>query len=71
MANRWPKRAYTVLDVRGAGALGSWKCVDDIGSVDSACPFFGVQNGFTMFAHIGGILDMNGPAITRPPSHGA
>jgi hypothetical protein len=43
----------------------------DLGRKHAARAFFGVQYCLTMFANIGGIFDMDGPAIARPPCYGA
>jgi hypothetical protein len=57
--------------MRRTRAIFGWQSIDDIGCVDAARAFFGVQYCLPMFANIGGIFDMDGPAIARPPCYGA
>jgi hypothetical protein len=54
-----------------ARAIFGWQRVNDVRRVDSACAFLGVECCLAMFANIGGIFDMDGPAIARPPCDGA
>jgi hypothetical protein len=54
-----------------ARTVSGWQRVDDVRRVNPACAFLGVEYRLTMFANIGGIFDMEGPAIARPPGHGA
>jgi hypothetical protein len=55
----------------GAWAIFGWQRVNDVGRVDAARAFFGLKYRLAMFANIGGIFDMDGPAIARPPCYGA
>jgi hypothetical protein len=54
-----------------ARAIFGWQRVNNVRCVDAACAFFGVECRLAMFANIGGIFDMDGPAIARPPGYSA
>jgi hypothetical protein len=57
--------------MRRARAAFGWQRVNDVRRVNTACAFLCVEYRLSKFANIGGIFDMDGPTIARPPGHGA
>jgi hypothetical protein len=54
-----------------ARAIFGWQRINNVRRIDAAWAFLGVEYCLAMFANIGGIFDMDGPAIARPPGYSA